>query len=58
MKAIGTTQEIKATAIRRSVASEYERDRAIPAPESLKHRPPVGVSLAGHYLVIGTVASA
>jgi hypothetical protein len=57
VKAIGTPQEIEPTAVSRSVAPEYEGDWAVPAPESLKHRPPVGVVGAGHHLVVGTVAS-
>ncbi|WP_461171577.1 hypothetical protein M1D93_10790 [Arthrobacter sp. Z1-9] len=43
VKAVGTPQEVEPTAVSRSVAPEYEGDRAIPAPQPLKHSPPVGV---------------
>jgi hypothetical protein len=58
VKAVGTPQEIESTAVSRSVAPEDERHRTIPAPKSLKHRPPVGVVAAGHHFVVGTVAPA
>jgi hypothetical protein len=57
VKAIGTPQEIESTAVSRTVAPEDEGDLAIPAPEPLKHRPPVGVAGAGDHLIVGTVPS-
>jgi hypothetical protein len=56
VKAIGTPQEIESTTVSRSVAPQYEGDRAVPAPEPLKHSPPVGVVGADHHLVVGTIA--